>query len=232
MRAEPREIVRVSNPLRGLNPLLKNWVMLLEDYCKAHGYNDNPWFYNERATLSTLAGAAWRLNSWTALEEFSTTKWGGKQKEGGVESGSLRAGRCDLLVAHRSASFALEAKQAWQPIGPRIKPFGRMDKAVAAAKGDTRALTLDEADVRLAAVFTVPFLSVASVRNNDDKVDAALVLSEIDKWLSQLKQRQHDAIAYYFTPKCSAMISADGKRLFPGVVLTLDICKRSKKSAP
>ena len=229
MRAEPKTEVRVNNALRGLRPLLQEWAALLERYCRAHEYEDNPWFYNERATLSTLAGAAWRLDGWTALEEYATTKWGGKQKKGGLESGELRAGRCDLLVAHRSSAFALEAKQAWQPIGQRIKPFGRVDNAVAAAKRDTRTLTLDEADVRLAAVFAVPFLSVARVRNKNGKVDTSQVLVEIDEWLLHLKERQHDAIAYYFTPRCSAMISADGKRLFPGVLLTLDICKRAKK---
>ena len=132
MRSEPRIGVKVNSALRGLRPLLVEWTALLEEYCIAHRYDDNPWFYNERATLSTLAGAAWRLEGWTALEEYSTKKWGGNQKKGSVDAGKLRAGRCDLFVAHRSAAFALEAKQAWQPIGQRIKPFLRVENAVAA----------------------------------------------------------------------------------------------------
>ncbi|MBX3699280.1 MAG: hypothetical protein KF811_15850 [Dokdonella sp.] len=83
--------------------------------------------------------------------------------------------------------------------------------------------------MRLAAAFTVPFMHVARLRGRKGKVDSTHVLEAIDEWLLLLKERKHDAIAYYFAPQCSAMISADGKRLFPGVILTLDICKRAKK---
>jgi len=230
MRYEPRTKVKVSNHLRGLSPILKTWTLLLDDYCRSSAYEDNPWFYNERATLSTLAGAAWRLSGWTALEEYATSKWGGKPKAGGVESGSVRAGRCDLHVAHRSKAFAIEAKHAWQPIGQPADPVGRMDAAIKAATRDARKLTIEEADWRLAAVFTTPFLPATSVQDENGKVDAAQVSAKIDEWLQCVRRRRHDAMAYYFTPRCSAMVSADGKRLFPGVVLTLNICKRARKS--
>jgi hypothetical protein len=205
-------------------------VALIHGYCVSQGHEDNPWFYNERATLSTLAGAAWRLKGWIALEEFSTQKWAGRAASGGVESGELRSGRCDLHVANRTSAYAVEAKQAWQPIGQPAEPYGRVDEALVSAKRDARTLTVDEADVRIAAVFAVPFLPVSRVQSEGGKVDQAKVLGKVTEWLRHLKDRQHDAIAYYFTPHCSAMISADGKRLFPGVLLTLDICRRAKRA--
>lgn len=231
MRALSRSNVRVRQDLRGLRPLLEAWTDVLDSYCRAHGFEDNPWFYNERATLSTLAGAAWRLNGWTALEEFATKKWGGRPKEGGVESGALRRGRCDLHVSHGSTSFAIEAKQAWQPIGRTRSPFARADEALLLAKKDARALTNDAAHWRLAVVFTVPILPVAMVRCAAGKVERAQVMDRVDAWLDDFNARGHDAAAHYFTSRCEAMISSDRKRLYPGVALSVDICKRANKAS-
>lgn len=44
----------------------------MERYTKA--FKENPGWYNERASLSVLAGAAWTIKDWFALEEVSTIK--------------------------------------------------------------------------------------------------------------------------------------------------------------
>jgi hypothetical protein len=44
----------------------------VERYTKA--FKENPGWYNERASLSVLAGAAWTIKDWFALEEVSTIK--------------------------------------------------------------------------------------------------------------------------------------------------------------
>lgn len=51
---------------------LNAWIKAVERYTKE--FQDNPWWYNERSSLSVLAGAAWTLKDWFAPEEFSTIK--------------------------------------------------------------------------------------------------------------------------------------------------------------
>lgn len=98
-----------------LEILLSAWIKAILRYTTANEY-DNPWWYNERASLSVLAGAAWTLKNWHALEEFSTKKRH-RTLEPGIDSGSLRHGRCDLYVQSPSSNFAIEAKQTVQSIG-------------------------------------------------------------------------------------------------------------------
>ena len=76
--AEGLAKAKTTNNLRGLSPLLVAWLETLEQFCAASGYTNNPWWYNERASISTLAGAAWKLHDkgWVALEEYSTRKRG------------------------------------------------------------------------------------------------------------------------------------------------------------
>ena len=88
-------LTKVKAPKGSLKTLLEQWTAMVERYAAIHKYVDNCWWYNERATLSSLAGAAWSMENWVALEEFSTgTRH--KVKADGVESGDLRPGRCDL----------------------------------------------------------------------------------------------------------------------------------------
>ncbi|MBG0847374.1 hypothetical protein H3222_19405 [Pseudomonas chengduensis] len=82
--------VKCPSSEREVRALLKSWVEMVERYCTQHENQDNPWWYNERASLSTLAGAAWS-SGWSALEEYSSVK---RQKApaDGVEHGDTRLG--------------------------------------------------------------------------------------------------------------------------------------------
>lgn len=148
---------------RDLNKLLKAWVDSVLRYQRVFP-GDKSWWYNERATLSTLAGAAWSLPGWIALEEFSTKKRG-KIPSPLVESGELRAGRCDLLISNQRLSYAIEAKQAWQRIGRNGAGLKTMRKAQQAAWHDCWRLK-GESDRRLAVTFVVPSIRMAQARGN------------------------------------------------------------------
>lgn len=50
--------------------------------------------------------------------------------EPGVDSGSLRNGRCDLYVQSPDTSFAIEAKQRVQSIGARSDGYTFSDRAM------------------------------------------------------------------------------------------------------
>ncbi len=223
--------VTTKQPLRGINPLLSSWTNVVLDYCKSDGFVDNCWWYNERASLSTLAGAAWRLqHGWIALEEYSTTKRGSISKEG-IDSGNISRGRCDLAIEHNSARFAIEAKQAWQNIGSRAKT-NNAEKAMDKARLDAGRLTTDEANHRLAAVFVVPYISISEVicasKKSAGKIDSMRAIEVACRWLKESNLAQFDAYAYVFPYRNEKYVTENGY-FFPGVLLTIKRIKRGNR---
>lgn len=71
--------VNTKNDLAILRPILKKWVKVLKEFHEIEEYPS--WWFNERATLSSFVGAAWKVKGWVALEEFSTTKRGPPSKK-------------------------------------------------------------------------------------------------------------------------------------------------------
>lgn len=221
-----------TDDLNDLHPLLNKWLKLIDDYCnyfcndENSDENDNPWWYNERATLSSLAGAAWRLPGWIALEEFRTTKRS-LSKVGNNNYGC----RCDLYVGPRGDNdevddYAIEAKQCWIALSqPKEKIRKRIDRAHNAAKNDADNLVNDEAEKRLAATFIVPYVSNKYASKNSIK-------SIIQKWIKEWIDGRHltktikapFAIAYYFNTKYSFTSTnrRGNKYNYPGVVLLIE----------
>ena len=220
-------MAKTKNDLRGLSPLLVAWLETLKQFCSSSGYTNNPWWYNEQASVSTLAGAAWKLHDkgWVALEEYSTRKRGivpDKKIEAPKKSVT---GRCDLYVSHRSSDFAFEAKQAWQPI-TKLDCEQKSPKAMIAAIHAARNLVASEAYARVGLVFTVPHLLVRSVRDGAGQVDRGKVMARVKEWLDTQMLGSFDAYAYYFPRRCNQFISKANGRLFPGVLLTMSYCPK------
>lgn len=218
--------VGTKSKLRGLHPLLVSWTDAVQSFCKSRDHQDNPWWYNERASLSVLAGAAWRLNdkSWTALEEFSTTKRG-VVPEKSIDGGRIVRGRCDLHVAHKSTSFAIEAKQAWQAIGSRAQ-VDKVTRARKLAWIDAGKLTSDEADHRIALTFVSPYLALSEVgekgRKGEALINESLVQEKVIEWLGSVPLKDLDAYAYYFPKRTRGFVNARQTRIFPGVLICIE----------
>ena len=92
---------------------LEEWHLAIERYCRITEGADNPYWYNERANIGILAGAAWRSGK-IALEEFQM------QKIVFTENGTLeespkkeKSGRCDLWISDGNKSEFIEAKFKW-----------------------------------------------------------------------------------------------------------------------
>jgi len=96
-----------TGPLPKFAKFLAKWVELAKD--PDWGRKDAPWWYNERASVSLLAGAAWSTDGW-AFEEFATRK--GRTR-------SRRKGRGDLWfkVPSDRHYHMVEAKQIYPSIG-------------------------------------------------------------------------------------------------------------------
>jgi len=96
--------VRCSKRLHILKPLLKEWISTNVDIVGAWaGAGDFPWWYGERASISVLAGAAWKTGSF-AFEEFGDDKKCEKKLQ------PLYHGRVDLYLYVRGEHFIAETK--------------------------------------------------------------------------------------------------------------------------
>ena len=226
---EKRTHAKSNNSLKALTPVLKRWIELVERYC-AHDPEDACYWYNERASLSVLAAAAWSNSNWIALEEFSTKKTGNFRDR---ETGKIKdnAGRCDLYIASRNgkAQFAIEAKQAWQPLGNRVdNNLGNVREELEDAKKDARALSASEATRRLALTICVPSINSRTLSQHIKKGESLDFL--LKKWIDQIEEKiKPDAIAYAFPKKASALKSLHNERTFPGVVLLFQEVKKGKR---
>jgi len=146
--------------LRFLKPALQRWCHLIKD--PEWSVGDGPWWYNERASLSILAGALWATGSW-AFEEFATQK--GKGRRSGL-------GRGDLLFDVHPHYFMAEAKQCWPALGrdPR-SAVDRVARNLDAARRDARRLLPFYGYRRMAIVFISPRLSSSAQEEGDVRID-------------------------------------------------------------
>lgn len=188
-----------SGSIRQLYPVLQAWADALNQYLTYFDYDDNPWWYNERANLSCLAGAAWKVDG-IALEEYRTEK--GKVSD-------RWKGRCDLLLGTRDEIFGCEAKQVWCPVGRKAKKGVQVaKKGLKKACEDARNLTKDEGR-RLGLCFVVPYLP----KRDKDHVD-----QQIKAWLNDLRNIECCSIAWCFPEMARNLTSTTGE-FYPGVVL-------------
>lgn len=210
-----------------LEILLSAWIKAIVRYTSANEL-DNPWWYNERASLSVLAGAAWTLKNWHALEEFSTRKRH-RTLEPGVDSGSLRHGRCDLYIQSPGSSFAIEAKQTVQSIGARSDGNTFADRAIRKAWEDSGDLSHWEADRRFAVTFIVPSIPMSEVlinKTGEEKVCVRKVEQAIKDWLTDQScflgtSKKRTGIAFVF-PQLGNPYYAESGRYYPGVVIVFE----------
>jgi len=223
-----------------LGDLLNAWISAVERYTSQ--FPDNPWSYNERAILSTLAGAAWTMDGWVAMEEFATSKRLRKLEPGVDHGDKLRNGRCDLFVSSPEASFVFEAKQANQPtsqpanqpIGARSDGYSYAYKAMGAAWEDIGDVQVGEADYRFAATFVVPMIPLGEIIPEGGTLGdicAKKVEGFLKPWLEKTmgclgKGAKHQDFAFIF-PNLGNTDYVMRGRHYPGVVLVLKERRRA-----
>lgn len=140
-----------------LEPSLHRMFDIVDAYLKEFDSEespDRPYFYNERATLSLLAGGIWQsYRSNLVLEEYCSPKIG--------EIGTYR-GRFDMWFKAAGQSCTCEAKQLWfnlkgftdEDADPLISVLrGEADAALSCVQEHMEAWRIDRA---LGIVFVVP----------------------------------------------------------------------------
>lgn len=191
-----------------LEHVLESWILMIERYSNAHKGEDACYWYNERATLSVLAAAAWKTDGWVALEEFPTEKVCKKTK-------GAKNGRCDLYISSGSNSYACEAKQAWHKFGDGPQAISCM---LDAAWDDASELANDEAENRLAICFCIPSFPETPT------------YEEINEWLEMCRKFNHVAFAYSFPSDSISLKAQKGEeRIFPGAAVIIQHRQRGIK---
>jgi len=194
----PLSGVEVVNPqLPGLKPLLNAWTRLVVEYAEAIG--EPPYWCNERADVSILAGAAWRVGG-ICLEEFSAAK--------GTKS-AKRKGRADLFIRLRQADYNIEAKRLYVHLRPD-PAVNRVAESLKAACRDAMECGGEQVDFVMGVVFAVPVIK---------RVHSAKSRDLFDLLLGKVRQIRHDFVAWQFLPTDpKKQIWHDGYR-HPGVIL-------------
>jgi hypothetical protein len=133
-----------------------------------------------------------------------------------------------LYVSHRTKSFGIEAKQAWQSMGAKSR-CDHITRAMKLAKRDAGNLKAAASDHRLGVVFTalfVPLSAFSEKKGHRLLIDRERVHETAKQWLRSANLSQYDAFAYAIARKCDGFVSSHGiPRIFPGVLMTITKCK-------
>lgn len=198
--------------LKSLRPVLNQWIQLNTRIADSWRPIDVPWWYNERASLSVLAGAVWQCGG-IAFEEFSDTKRSVSPKS--ERFANKYSGRVDIYMEINGHEFKGETKFFWIGASTLWKDQTEYMKwFLDEARRDIRKSRPD-GQRRLAIVFATPIVS--KKRRTDIK-------ELVTRFVEQVKRLDGDAFAWVF-PDLERSISSS-KGLFPGAAIIVREVKR------
>lgn len=195
-----------------LLPVLCEWRKLNERIADEWHYWDVPWWYNERASFSVLAGAIWNSGEF-AFEEFSDEKRRSSPRS--LRSHKLYNGRVDLYFNIRGKDFIAEAKICWPRCG-RLNFFRQnmIENSLADACRDIRK-SKPYGQRRLGMLFVAPRWRSSLKHEIDHRIDV---------WISRIKEIDCDAMAWTF-PAGARRFQEYGY-IYPGVAVFIKEVKR------
>src|SRR6266545_7737579 len=188
-----------------LEETLWEWTIAQERSSRLWGWDDVPWWYGERASLSVLAGSIWRTGG-IALEEYSVRK---ARRRDESQKGTT-PGRNDLLFKIGHHDFILEAKFAWPKLRSK-EPLKDVVDTLREAERDVRRMRADGAR-RLAAVFVAPSFP----KNYEEKRE-----SLIDSWIGTLRGLSGTAKAWTFPDGAKQLFSKEARLYYPGAAIVI-----------
>jgi hypothetical protein len=190
--------IKVFDPrLAHLQPVFRAWQRCIQRYVAFCAGHDAPYWYNERANVSVLAGAAWTLKRFAALEEYSTIK--GK----GAERGP---GRVDLWLSSDKHEWVFEAKFRWVRISHRLRRAVKRDASVLAD-----AQRVYDCDNKGVIIFYVPWVPRGT----------SVTSAQIESFISTfLKQQPLGLVAWSFPATVRGLKSRKDNHCYPGILLT------------
>lgn len=191
-----------------LDRILNKWLRTIKQVTDTWArYHDVPWWYNERADLSILAGAVWKCRE-VAVEEFVSRKRRIARSTGRLSR--KYSGRIDFYFTAGRHHFIAEAKECWSRAGNEAAdPRYKVEKMLERARQDIRKVTA-YGDRKLAILFVKP-----SIPRRKRKQSVKL----IRRWLAAIRTIECDAKAWYFPE--NARYAKWDDRFYPGVVILI-----------
>lgn len=201
-------IVRTETFRSHFLPILKKWADIIEQYTNNYNNDDALYWYNERATLSTLAGAIWKENKNNfVLEEFRIDKR--SKRDGNYK------GRADMYFTYGRKQYIVESKQIWVSISDRANiTTNIINKSLRDARHDA-AKSRSAEETALGITFVVPYIPVTEQSQQDNL---------IKEFITELCNVDCEILAYVFPEKAN-VFSEEGY-LYPGVACCI---RRPKK---
>jgi hypothetical protein len=211
MKQNPYNDMRVGR-LKRLEPIFANWRKLH----KKHGadwinrFEDAPWWYNERASISFLSGAIWLSHGW-ALEEFASTKTVLSENRGRIKY----TGRSDLMFEIRRYGYIAKVKECWPNLTSIPNAMKTVRETVRTACQDCRR-GLDLGYLPLGIVFAAPKLH---------KTKKKIIDERLTEFVSELVKLDKVGVAWTFPNEAVELQPAKGLRnehyIYPGEVLII-----------
>ena len=195
--------VRIYN-LFPLNKIVNEWQNLMEVLTKEWKRDDIPWWYNERAWVGVVAGAAWRTGA-QAFEEYSDTKivYCKKRKP------RKKSGRVDLWLGVGTKEYLIEAKHV-EVNADGTKRLTKIKASLAAARSAVSCVCAYSNQKRLSMVCITPYL----LAEKKGQVDALL------RKLIQETSSERATVAWVFPKNIRTYPWEDGY-IYPGGILIL-----------
>ena len=203
----------VPGSIPQLVPVLKKWIYVNNKYVADCNGADAPWFYNERASVSTLSAAAW-LADWHALEEYSGNKKAVHNEPGGPTS---KHGRYDLFIGWvkkkpiKPIDFIIEAKMIW-PILTGSACQRHVTEGLGGALADVRKTQSYAGAFRLGLVFVSPRVP---------KKHRHELPELIAQFVEDMKTIENAAMAWTFPLKGMRFWSDKSGYIYPGTAVIL-----------
>ena len=204
------------------NALLEEWILSIERFSRVTE-GDAPYWYNERANIGVLAGAAWRCGR-IALEEFQHEKIDvtsdGEAKDTAQKPHN---GRCDLWICDdRSAAEIVEAKFKWLNMCMNSEKVVDIANDCLKSAVDDAVKTNNARDDGIKAI-GVAFLPVFAKK---DKVGDIETLSKvIAVTIRNACKTSSDLVAWCFPKRLREHVASESNNYLPGVIMLAKVAK-------
>jgi len=196
-------LIRNRKGLKHWEPLLEEWLLCIERYCRVAAGEDAPFIYTERANIGVLAGAAWRCGR-IALEEFQYKK--------GYSNKEKWNGRADLYLASESTEEMIEAKFGWLWLSTPERVQARLNDVLARAAEDAKKTRGGHTGTSCIAVAFLPTWLSAK---HPEKLE-----QQIESVIKCLPASNCHAVAWCFPKEYRHVESRIGNYL-PGVIMAV-----------
>jgi hypothetical protein len=183
--------------------VLQQWILVLDRLYYDWKRDDFPWWYNERASVSTFAAAIW-LSGGSAFEEYSSEKKRNEAKS------KVTPGRTDIFFSYNNKDYLGEAKQYWPWLANHPTCNREFHEKLNLAEDDATSIR-NEAGIKTAILFASPKIK----QSNSGKLKML-----IDEWIEFLDENNNYSARAFFFPKHGLNAVFNG-RIYPGIALFL-----------